>query len=152
MLMSCRGSVEVDRDSQLRPQTLAQAVRCSDAFDHADTFKWDERDHVQGAHPGMHTLMAAQVDRLDHNRSQPENRLGHVLQTAGERENGPVVIGVRRIVEEIDPWRTLDRRAHLSQHVLIPALGNIRNALYPHVHGSFFVRLLRSASLRGAGT
>ena len=56
------GPIEVDRDSQLSPQTLAQAVRCSDAFGRADTFERNERDHVQGSHAGVHALMAAQVD------------------------------------------------------------------------------------------
>lgn len=145
LLMSSRGPVKVDRDSQLSPQTLAQAVRCSDAFIHSDTFERNDRDHVQGAHAGVHALMAAQVDRIDHYRSQSENRLRHCRQTAGKCEDGPVVIGISRIIKEIDSRRALDHRAYSGQHIRIPALGYIRNALDPFVHEGLFTRVRRFA-------
>ena len=54
----------------------------------------DERHHIEGAHPGMHALVAAQVDQVDRGTGQGAGGVGHHVGPAGQGEHGTVVVRV----------------------------------------------------------
>ena len=102
------------------------------AIGHRRTFDWHERYHVDGAEPRMLALVGAQVDIGDRALEERHDGALDPGGVADQREDGPVVRRVRRVIEETHARHPPDGAGHRGDHVRAASLADVGNALNQH--------------------
>src|SRR5450830_565951 len=125
--------IQVHGHVQLLTDTLANLLRNLAAFRHGHTADRNERDDVHSAHTRVFAVMVRQIDACDCRPGHVECRLGDSLGLTCQRDDGPVVIGVGRQVQQFRS-RSFDDACNGAHLVSIPAFADVGNTLYDLFH------------------
>jgi hypothetical protein len=93
--------VQVDRDAESLRHGCRHLACQRDALGHGHALDWDERHDVHGAEPRVLAAMRTQVDVCQRLLEKRQRRGLERLPVAHEREDGTVVRGVGRVVEQL---------------------------------------------------
>jgi hypothetical protein len=124
-----RLGVEVDRQVEPLRDPLAERPGQLDRLVHRRVAERNPGDDVDRADPGVLAGMLLHVDLVDRRPDEPLERVADAARRPGDREDGAVVAGVTRPVEEMDAVDTRDRRRQQLDDFEAAALGDVRDGL-----------------------
>ena len=124
-----RGGVEVDRQVEAAGDPGPEGAGQLDALVERRVAEGDERDHVDGPDPGVLASLQLHVDLADGDLDGLLHRPDHRLRLAGQGQDGAVVAGVARPVEEQSARRSGDGRGKTVDDLNPAAFGEVRHTL-----------------------
>ena len=114
-------SVIIDRYSDLPGQTLTNSVGRRRRVVQAEAHEGNQREDIQGAHPGMYAAMPTKVDCRHGEVGYGHARVFDHLRNPNEGDHRAVVVGIGRRVENLrallgsSPDQSLQERRVLSR-------------------------------------
>jgi ubiquinone/menaquinone biosynthesis C-methylase UbiE len=95
----------------------------------------DHRHDVGRANARVHAVVAAKIDPLSGALDRRKERIDDPRLVAGDREDGPVVVGIHMDVEE--PGMSRKYSAKRSDRLVRAALGEVRDGLERSMHAPY---------------
>ena len=117
--------VEKDRDLKAFGDRGADVLRERHAFGHRDTLDRNERHDIDGAETRMLAPVLPQVDGVERDGKERQRRRLDRRRVAGQREDGAVVGGVGRMVEQANARRLPDGLREALDDVGAAALADV---------------------------